>query len=139
VRARLVVIAILLCACPVHAQPSATLEIEVRFNAIPVADVMVVFNGTTYITHKDGVVSASVQADAEEIEEKQLTGKVKSEGARASRRTSPVRSGSKTIRTGRSLRRMCCSVDSSNGGSVAFGCSATRKTSPAFDRRTGIR
>jgi iron complex outermembrane receptor protein len=42
------------------AQPQATLTIEVRFNAKPVADATVIINGATHVTGSEGTLTASV-------------------------------------------------------------------------------
>lgn len=42
------------------AQSQATLTIEVRFNAMPVADATVIINGATHVTGPEGTLTASV-------------------------------------------------------------------------------
>jgi iron complex outermembrane receptor protein len=42
------------------AQSQATLTIEVRFNAMPVADATVIINGTTHVTGPEGTLTAAV-------------------------------------------------------------------------------
>jgi iron complex outermembrane receptor protein len=50
-----------------HAQTPAVIQVDVRFNSAPVANAIVVINGTTYETPASGSVSANVRAGPIEI------------------------------------------------------------------------
>ena len=67
IAARVLFLLAFVTVAPTFAQALANVQVEVRFDAAPVAEATVVVNGVTYVTAPDGSLSLSVSAGTTEI------------------------------------------------------------------------